>query len=61
MDVKTAYRVVKSLELSAAQEKRLADLLKTGGASEQRNRRRPVMTVARAERIFTRLIRNKGS
>lgn len=61
MDVKTAYRVVKSLELSTAQEKRLADLLKAGGASGQRNRRRPVMTVARAERIFTRLIRNKGS
>lgn len=57
MDVAGAYKVVKSLELSQRQERQLAQLLQGTGRKKTRgNRRRPVLTVAHAERMFRTLL-----
>ena len=62
MDVAGAYKVVKSLELSKLQERQLAQLLQGTTKKKRGNRRKPVLTVARAERMFQQLLeKNKFS
>lgn len=50
MEVATAYRIIKQLDLSRNQERELAAML--NGTPPKRRKKTPVITVEAAKRIF---------